>query len=291
MAEIAKPDAYTPTEVAKKWEQVGLTKATLPLHRMITLAVLAGAFVAFGGMFYLVTLSDWQGGYGTSQVVGGLVFNLGLCLIAIGGAELFTGNTLLSIAVASKKITVGQMARNLAIVWLCNGLGALLIAALAYGTQHWSGGGNLVGLKALSVGAAKAALPFHVAFLRGVLANILVTLAVWCYYAGKTVVDKVAVMLLPITAFVAVGSEHSIANFFFIPYAMLMKATPAVASMPGAPVEKMAYLTWGHFGQNLLASTLGNLIGGALCVGLVYWFAYLWVPQAERAVRSQREAS
>ncbi|MFZ5817355.1 MAG: formate/nitrite transporter family protein [Bacillota bacterium] len=293
MADIVKPDAYTPVEIARKLEQLGVTKATLPTYRTIILSILAGAFVAMGGMFYFVAMAGWKGSFGVGQVFGGLVFNLGLCLIAIGGAELFTGNTLLSIAFASRKISLWQMVRNWALVWFFNGVGALLMVGLAYWAQHWAGGDYLVGLKVLSVGATKAALPFEVAFARGIVANIFVTLAVWVYSGGKTVVDKIAAMILPITGFVAVGAEHSIANFFFIPYALLLKANPAVATLPGAPLEKLPYLTLNGFGQNLVASTLGNLVGGALCVGLVYWMAYLWEPksESEAALHADRKAS
>ncbi|MFZ5825104.1 MAG: formate/nitrite transporter family protein [Bacillota bacterium] len=292
MAENAKPDAYTPVEIAKKIEQLGVTKANLPLHRMIILSTLAGVFVAMGGMFYFVAMADWKGSYGVGQVFGGLVFNLGLALIAIGGAELFTGNTLLTMAYASRKIDWRLMVRNWALVWFFNGVGALLMVGLAYWAQHWAGGGNLVGLKVLSVGATKASLPFELVLARGILANIFVTLAVWIYSAGRTVVDKLAAMVLPITAFVAVGAEHSIANMFFIPYAIWLKATPAMVATPGVPLEKLQYLTWGNFMGNLIPATLGNLIGGAICVGLVYWGAYLWEEQAEsEPSRVERKAS
>ncbi len=280
MAEISSPDAITPAEIAKKIEQLGVTKANMPLHRTVILSILAGVFVSLGSIFYFVALAGWNGSYGVGQVLGGLVFNLGLALIALNGAELFTGNTLLSIAAVQRRISVGKMVRNWALVWFFNGVGALLMVGLAFAAEHYTGGGGLVGLKVLSVGATKASLPFGVVFARGILANIFVTLAVWAYSSGKTVVDKIAAMILPITGFVASGSEHSIANMFFIPYAILVKST-SVATMPGAPIEKLYALDWGHFFANLIPATLGNIVGGALFVGLVYWAAYLWQEPAQ----------
>ena len=269
-------DLHPPAEIARRMEQLGVTKCSLPPHRRILLSIAAGAFIALGCIAYQVALAGWQGSYGAGQILGGLVFNLGLALVALAGAELFTGNTLIVMAFAGRKISLGQMAANWAAVWLGNAAGALLIALLAYGAQVWAGGGNLVGLKALGIGAAKASLPFGVAFARGILANILVTLAVWVYSGRRTAADKIAAMVLPITAFVAMGGEHSVANLFFLPYALMLKATPAVASTPGAPADLLPHLTLLGTGRNLAASTLGNLVGGAVCVGLFYWFAFRW---------------
>jgi len=278
MADIPTPNAYTPAEIAHKIEQLGVTKANMPLHRTVILSILAGLFVSLGSIFYFVALAGWNGSYGVGQVLGGLVFNLGLALIALNGAELFTGNTLLSIAAMQRKISVGKMLRNWALVWVFNGVGAFLAVGLAFAAQHYTGGDGLVGLKILSVGATKASLPFGVVLARGILANIFVTLAVWAYTAGKSVVDKIAAMILPITGFVASGSEHSIANMFYIPYAILVKGT-SIASLPGAPTQKLYALDWAHFIGNLIPATIGNILGGAICVGLVYWAAYLWNPK------------
>lgn len=276
MAPSSAVEAHPPAEIARRIERLGVTKCSLPPHRRALLSIAAGAFIALGCIAYQVALAGWQGSYGAGQILGGLVFNLGLALVALVGAELFTGNTLIAVSVASRKVSLRQMAANWATVWLGNAVGALFIALLAYTAQIWTGGGNLVGLKALSIGATKAALPFGVAFARGILANILVTLAVWAYSGGRTTADKLGAMLLPITAFVAMGGEHSVANLFFLPYALLLKATPAVANMPGAPVDLLPQLTMLGVGRNLAASTLGNIVGGAVCVGLFYWLTFLW---------------
>lgn len=290
MTQTPAVDLHPPAEIARRMEQLGVTKCALPPHRRALLSIAAGAFIALGGITYQVALAGWQGSYGAGQILGGLSFTLGLALVALAGAELFTGNTLIVMAFASQKISLRQMMANWASVWLGNAVGAVLIALLAYSAQVWAGGGNLVGLKALSIGAAKAALPFGVAFARGILANILVTLAVWAYSGGRTAADKIAAMLLPITAFVAMGGEHSIANLFFLPYALMLKATPAVAGLPGAPADLLPHLTLWGVGQNLVASTLGNLVGGAVCVGLFYWFAFRWRESDGAGSKSHRAA-
>lgn len=272
-------DAHAPADIARKVAQLGATKANMSFAKTASLSVMAGMFVALGGMFYTTVTSDVKGGFGLTQLLGGLVFTLGLLAISVAGGELFTGNNLLVMAAAGRQITVRQVLRNWAIVWGFNFVGSLVVAYLLYWSQQWSAGGNLVGARALYVGASKAALPFGVAFFRGIFANLLVCVASWMGYAGRTVTDKFFGMILPVSAFVAAGFEHSIANMFFIPYAMLVKGQSAVAAMPGVPVEKLHYLDMGHLAQNLVASTLGNIVGGAVMVGLGYWAIYQWKEQ------------
>lgn len=269
-------DLYVPAEITRRMEQTGVTKANLPLYKSALLAVLAGAFIALGSVFFLTATTDVKGGFGVGQVLGGLSFCLGLALVVIAGAELFTGNCLAIIAAASGKISVGKLLRNWLVVWLGNLVGALLIAGIVYGAQHCSADANLVGARALSVGASKAALPFWVAFWRGIMCNLLVCLAVWLAAAGRTVTDKMLGVLLPVSAFVAAGFEHSVANMFFIPYALFIKAQPAVVSAAALAPDKLAHLTWGGFVMNLIPVTLGNIVGGAVFVGLAYWLIYLW---------------
>lgn len=287
---VTHNDSYSPAEIAKKVEAVGITKANLPFGKMAMLAILAGSFVSMGCLFYMTVTADWKGGYGTMMLVGGLVFNLGLLLCVVAGAELFTGNSLLSIAAANKKITIGKMARNWAIVWAFNFVGSLIMVALFYYAEQYKGAGGLIGARALYVGASKASLDPGLIFIRGVIANFMVCLAAWMAYAGRTVMDKLAGMLLPITAFVAGGYEHSIANMFFIPFAMAIKGQAAITSLPGVPVEKLKYLTPGYLAQNLFFSTLGNLVGGAIMVGLVYWFIYFKSEQTAEAKKGKAAA-
>jgi len=283
-------DSYSPLEIARKVEQYGVTKGNLPFGKMAGLAIMAGAFVSMGCIFYETVTAAFPGSYGMMMLIGGLCFNLGLMMCVIAGAELFTGNSLLSVAAASKKITIGQMFRNWAVVWTFNFVGSLIMVALLYYAQAWSASGNAVGARALYVGASKASLAPGLVFLRGVIANVMVCLASWMAYSGRTITDKFFGMFLPITAFVAGGYEHSIANMFFIPFAMLLKGNAAVASMPGVPVEKLHYLTPGYLAQNLIFSTAGNLVGGAVLVGLVYWWIYLRSENAATAGKSSKAA-
>jgi formate/nitrite transporter len=277
MAEaILNIDAYSPQEIARKVEQVGVAKASLPFGRMAGLATLAGMFVALGGMFYTTVTSDVKGGFGVTQLLGGLVFTLGLFLVCVSGAELFTGNNLLAIGAATGKIRVGALLRNWAVVWTFNLVGSLLLVAIMYYSQQWTAGGNLVGARVLYIGASKASLAPGVIFFRGILANLLVCLASWMAYGGRSVTDKLMAMILPVSAFVAAGFEHSVANMYFIPYAMALKNQPSLVAMPGVPVEKLHYLTMPYLAQNLFFSTLGNLVGGAVLVGLFYWGIYLY---------------
>jgi formate/nitrite transporter len=273
-------DAYSPAEMAARVEQVGVVKANMPLFRMGTLGVLAGTFIAMGSVYFLTVTAETKTGFGIGQLLGGLVFSLGLILVVIGGAELFTGNNLIIMAVVSRKIPVSLLLRNWVIVFLGNFLGALSVAAICYWAQHWAAGGNVVGARALAVGVAKVTLPFWVAFWRAVLCNVLVCLAVWLCSAARTVTDKILAIIFPISAFVAAGFEHSVANMFFIPYAIWLKGQPAVTTAANLPPEKLAQLDWLGFVGNLVPVTLGNIVGGAVLVGLVYWICYLWDGQS-----------
>ncbi|MFZ5824771.1 MAG: formate/nitrite transporter family protein [Bacillota bacterium] len=284
-------DAYSPAEVAARVENVGVTKANMPLYRMAALSVLAGAFIAFGGLFFITVTTDVKVGYGLTQLVGGIVFSLGLILVVIAGAELFTGNNLLIMATVGGKIRVRLLLRNWAVVFFFNLLGAFSIAVMAYVAEHYTGSGNLVGARALSIGAAKASLPFGVAFARAVLCNVLVCLAVWLTAAARTVTDKILAVIFPISGFVALGFEHSIANMFFIPYAMMLKGNAAVTAAANLPAERLAALDWTGFWANLVPVTLGNIVGGAVLVGFTYWVCYLWDGYTTPARRKRGSAA
>lgn len=275
MADVQSVDVYPPHEIAKKVEQIGVAKGTAPFYKLAILGIMAGVFVAMGAIFYFIIVSDVKGGFGVTQLLGGLVFNLGLMLCVLAGAELFTGNTLLTVAFASGKITWKQMLRNWAIVWSFNFVGGVIMAVLAYLAEHYTGGGGLVGAKALSVGATKAGLPSHIIFFRAILCNLFVCLASWMTYGARTVTDKFFAMFLPIMAFVAAGFEHSVANTFFIPYALLLKGNASVVAASGIAAEKLSHLTLAGFANNMVWATLGNIIGGGVLVGLTYWVVYL----------------
>jgi formate/nitrite transporter len=253
-------DAYPPAQVALLVEQVGVKKATSPLVETLALGLLAGAFIAFGAMFYTLVVTDNPLGFGPGRLLGGLAFSLGLILVVVGGAELFTGNNLVVMAWAARQIRTAQLARNWTLVYAANLIGALGTALMVL----WSGtlelGGGAVAETAVAIAQAKVALGVMEAFFRGILCNVLVCLAVWLCFAAHDVPGKVLAIIFPISAFVALGFEHSVANMYLIPVAMLAGAEGVTAA---------------GFLANLVPVTLGNIVGGGVFVALVYWLIYL----------------
>ncbi len=248
-------DAYKPAEIAALVEASGVSKARLDLVPLFTLAVLAGAFIGFGAAAYTMAMTGVDASFGPARFFGGLVFSLGLILVIVGGAELFTGNALMVMAAVDKLISLRALARNWAIVYAGNFAGALGLAA-----AFWLSGllDGPMGQTAQNIAVAKAGLLPGDAFVRAVLCNVLVCLAVWLTLAARTVGGKILAIIFPVTTFVALGLEHSIANMYLIPQGMLA----------GAPVSI------GALAQNLLIVTLGNIIGGAGGVALSYRLAY-----------------
>lgn len=287
-------DALVPREMARKAEDVGVTKAGLALVPMFTLAVLAGAFIAFGAIFSTIASAGAPGTalpFGVTRILSGLVFSVGLILVVIGGAELFTGNNLIVMAWASGRVPTARLLRNWAVVYVGNLVGAVAVAAAAFaGNLHLQGGGA-VGRRALDIAATKTALGVWPAFVLGILANVLVCLAVWLCMGARTVTDKVLAIVFPISTFVAAGFEHSIANMYFLPFALFVKGGAADAFWAKAATTSGAYptVTWGDtITGNLLPVTLGNVVGGAVLVGLVYWSVYLRADGRGRARRAER---
>jgi formate/nitrite transporter len=286
-------DALLPPAMARKAEAVGVAKAALPTLRLFVLGVLAGAFIAFGAMFATVVTAGTadQVAYGPARLLAGLVFSLGLVLVVVGGAELFTGNNLLVMALVSKRVSARAVLRNWGIVYVGNFAGAVGVAALTYGSGHYRNGAGAVGRQALEIGAAKTSLAFGEAILLGVLANVLVCLAVWMCMSARSVTDKVVAIVLPISAFVAAGFEHSIANMYFVPIALFVKAGAPDGFWAEIRTSAGRYddLTWGGFlVGNLLPVTIGNMIGGAPLVGLVYAFVYRAAPAEPRGPAAGR---
>jgi formate/nitrite transporter len=276
-------DALLPPSMARKAEDVGVAKAELPAVRMFTLAVLAGAFIALGAAFATIATTGAESaiGYGPSRVLGGVVFSLGLVLVVVGGAELFTGNNLLVMARAARRLTTGAVLRNWAIVYAGNFVGAIATAWLIHAAGTYRNGDGAVGRQALDIAAAKSSLGVDEAIARGVMANVLVCLAVWLCFSARSVTDKVLAIVFPITAFVAAGFEHSVANMYFLPAALFVKADAPDSFWAASGVSPDAYagVTWkGFLAGNLAPVTLGNVIGGAVLVGLVYAFVYLRHP-------------
>jgi formate transporter len=261
-------DAFSPAEIAGLVETRGVAKAGAPFVTTFVLGVLAGAFIALGAVLATMIGTTSELGYGITRWLAGIGFSLGLILVIVAGAELFTGNNLIVMSVVSGKVPVSRLLRNWAIVYVGNFVGALSIAIMVWLGDWGVQGEGAVGATALTIAAGKASLPFWVVLWRAVLANALVCLAVWLATGGRTIVDKVFAIVFPISAFVASGFEHSIANMYFIPVGLLLER-----DLPGD--ETIDGLDLAGFGTNLAAATIGNVIGGAVLVGLVYWFVYL----------------
>ncbi len=271
-------DALLPSEMAERAEQIGVEKTRLDMLSLMALAVLAGAFVAFGSMFSVVVTAGAEGilPYGVIRLLGGLVFSLGLILVIVGGAELFTGNNLMVMACASGRVGVREVLRAWGLVYVGNLVGAIGIALLVFLADGYAHGGGAVGTTALVGADGKAALSAQQAFIHGILANVLVCLATWLCYSARTTTDKILAIIFPIAAFSAAGFEHSIANMYLLTFALLTKF--------GAP-----YTFWDSIAKtpslfphldvlgallNLVWVTLGNMVGGVV-VGITYWFIYL----------------
>jgi formate transporter len=274
MSEI-RIDALLPGEMATRAEYVGVRKAEAPAWTMFTLAILAGAFIALGAVFATNTAAGSSAlPFGVAKLVTGLVFCLGLILVIVGGAELFTGNNLIVMAWASGKVTGRALLRNWVIVYAGNFVGSFGTALLVLWSKQYTFGGGAVGETALKIALGKAGLDFFQAMALGVLCNALVCLAVWLTFSARSTIDKIAAIIFPITAFVAAGFEHSVANMYFVPYGLLIKSfDPAFTTETGL---ELSNLTWGNFlVNNLLPVTIGNIIGGAVLVAAIYWSVFL----------------
>lgn len=254
-----------PPALARTVREALEDKAALDNGPRITLGLLAGVYIGFGGIFALIALAGSEAlPHGIGQVVAGLVFALGLVLVVVAGAELFTGNTLMLGSVAVGRLGAGKAAAALAIVYAANFAGSVLLALLTIASGLHEAGDGALARAALALGADKTDKGFVTLFASGVLANMLVCLAVWMAYGGQTVSQKLAAVILPIAAFVAAGFEHSVANMFLLPYAWLIQSATGAA----------AQITVAGIATNLIAATLGNLAGGAL-IALAYYRAYL----------------
>ena len=274
-------DAIPPPEVARKAEGLGVTKAGMHPLNVFVLAILAGAFIALGAVFATtVAAGGAELPYGVVRLLAGLAFTLGLILVVVAGAELFTGNNLIVMAWASRRVSTLRMFGNWGLVYLGNFVGAFGTVLLVFLGKQYEFGGGQVGAAALSIANGKTGLGFVQAIALGALCNALVCLAVWLTYGARTTTDKILAVIPPIAAFVAAGFEHSVANMFFIPMGLLVKSDEAfVAGLD--PAVDTGNLTWGNFlVDNLLPVTIGNVIGGALMVGAVYWLVYLRKPPA-----------
>ena len=255
-------DAYSPREIAQRVQDVCLAKSRLSLLQLVMLGILAGAFIGLGALFSVIVQSDASLGFAAQRVASGVVFSLGLLLVVVAGAELFTGNNLLAMAWADGCMPTREVLKNWVVVCGANFLGAAGLAAVVFLSGHPDMNGGAIGRTYLQLAAAKSALTVPAAFFRGLLCNVLVCMAVWMTLAGRSVTDKFIAIVLPISAFVAAGFEHSIANMYIFPLAMLLQLDA------GRPVQ-IAWL-W----RNLLPVIAGNLVGGSVLVALVYYVIY-----------------
>jgi formate transporter len=279
MTEPISIDALTPPEIAIRAESIGVRKAAADWLSVFVLAILAGAFIALGAIFSTTVATEASAlPFGLARLLIGLAFCLGLILVVVGGAELFTGNNMIVMAWASRKISTRALLENWGIVYVGNFVGSVGTAVIMFVTQQYTTNDGAVGTTVLSIAVNKVHLGFWQAVALGMMCNGLVCLAVWLTFGARSTVDKIAAILFPITAFVAAGFEHSVANMYFIPIGLLVKdfdadfATSAAASA-GLELES---LTWGSFLiDNLLPVTIGNIIGGTIMVAAIYWFIYL----------------
>jgi formate/nitrite transporter len=271
-------DSLLPREIAQKAEATGVAKANLDFISTLLLAMLAGAFIALGAVFSTVAISGSGGAlpFGIARIVAGITFSLGLILVVVAGAELFTGNNLLLMAFASGKVPFTRVLRNWAIVFVGNFIGAVLTAGgMMLAGLHTLGNGE-VGKTALAIANGKCALDLQEALARGIFCNALVCLAVWLCMSCRSTGDKILAILFPVTAFVAAGFEHSVANMYFVPFALMVKqsATPefwtSITSHPAAHPN----ISWATFAVTLIPVTFGNIVGGGVLVGVVYWVIY-----------------
>jgi formate/nitrite transporter len=297
-------DAILPAAIALRAEESGVKRAALSPVTVLVLAILGGAFISFGAIFATtvyagnITAIGADGSvafsaglpYGITRLVTGLAFALGLILVALAGAELFTGNNLIVMAWASGKVRTRDVFRNWAIVFAGNFIGAFSTAVIMFATTQYTFGGGAVGLAALSTAHAKTSLAFVPALTLGIMCNALVCLSVWMCFGARTNIDKIVTIIPPISGFVAAGFEHCIANIYYIPLGLFIKAGAPDSfwvSIHKTPGDFPA-LTWHNFlVVNLLPVTIGNIIGGAVMVGAVYWFIYLRGPA--KATRAQAD--
>jgi formate/nitrite transporter len=262
MPEVFGLDAYAPDAVAERVRETGVRKARLPLLTLALLAVLAGAFIGFGALMFTLVASDGSLGFAAVRLLGGLVFALGLVLVSVAGAELFTGNNMLVMAWAGRSISTRELLRNWTVACLGNVVGAAGLALLVWLSGHALLNHGAIGRTVMDIALAKAELPPVQAFFRGVLCNVLVCMAVWMAMAGRSVTDKVLAIVFPVTAFVAAGFEHSVANAYFF----------ALAALLGAPLDGA------QVALSMAIVVAGNLVGGSVLVALVYWVIYLRRP-------------
>lgn len=273
-------EAIMPASMAVRAEQSGVKRASTDPLTVLVLSVLAGAFIAFGAVFATTVTAGTGLPYGVSRLLTGLVFSAGLVMVIIAGAELFTGNNIIVMAWASGKVKTRAVLLNWFLSFTGNFVGAIATAALVFYSTQYTFGDGAVGLVALNIASAKTSLDFVPALILGILCNALVCLAVWMLFSARTNIDRIVTAVPPVAIFAAAGFEHCIANIYFIPMGLFIKAGAPdfFWKSIGKTAADFPALTWNNFFANLLPVTIGNIIGGSLMVAAVYWFVYLRKP-------------
>ncbi len=266
----AKPDCLSGTALEQKAEVIGLGKANMEIGRMFVLAIMAGMLIGTGALFMTYVKTDQTLSFAVANILGGLCFSLGLLCVIVAGAELFTGNCLMVIGASSKRFAWLAVLKNWVIVWIGNFVGSLILVGVVFGCgiMGMKAGDNTIGAQMVTIASGKIGLSANQIIFRGIMCNFLVCLAVWMGFAGRTVIDKVFTTIFPVMAFVAMGFEHCVANMFFLPMG-------TIAAGAGYGTTAQATLcNWGGVFYNIGLATLGNIIGGCVFVGLIYWFSY-----------------
>jgi formate/nitrite transporter len=256
-------------------QTVGVAKATSPWLTVFVLGILAGAYIGFGGLLSTTVTFDMAArwGVGFTKILGGAAFSVGLMLVVIAGAELFTGNNLMVSSVMVREITFSTMLKRWGVVFLANFIGSIIIALVFYFSGLWKTGDGALGVAAVKTAYNKVALSFGEALWRGIGCNWLVCLAVWMALAARQIIGKIFAIFFPIMAFVAIGFEHSVANMYFIPTGILLMHGAGFSNIPGVDPNMLGWINF--LWRNLLPVTIGNIIGGGVFVGMSYWGAYL----------------
>ena len=275
MSQPGFTDPFSPPEVAAKMKSIGVSKATMSTSQLFVLALIAGAFISFGAMYYTVVMTSPGDSFGPVRMLGGISFSLGFILVVIAGAELFTGNNLIVMAWAGGLVSTSQLFRNWGLVYIANMIGAFGTLLLVVLSGYLDGNHYGVGVTAISTAMHKVDHNFTEAFFRGVFCNALVCLASWMCYAARSVTDKILAIIFPVSAFVAMGFEHCIANMFMIPLGIVASMDPHIVELGGFATEQLQNLTVMGFLNNILPVTLGNIVGGAGMVAFVYYYIYL----------------
>lgn len=271
-------DAFSVKEITEKVESIGVYKARQPFLNLVVQGIMAGIFIGLGIVYFMLVQSDVTMSFAGARVLGAVMFSLGLIMVVVTSAELFTGNSMMLIARVNGKITHYELVRNWIIVYIANAIGAMALAYLIFYVGHGKLNDGMVALTYAKTAGYKTSLEFGPAFVKGALANFLVCLAVWLAVAGRSLTDKILAVIFPVSAFIAAGFEHSVANMYLIAAGILMKDTippELVAHLPAHMGNQIAHLNWGGFiVDNLIPVTLGNIVGGGVMLAMAYNLIY-----------------